>query len=609
MLMAWRERALVGRARLSRRVTWGWMIGMPNDVLAAVPSGEGDIIFFGGDIVTVAAAQTEPEAVVVKDGIIVFTGGYQDALTLWRGPRTRLRDLRGRALLPGFIDAHGHLGGIGLQATIASLLAPPDDEVSDIASLLDRLRAFADSAVGAESAWIVGFGYDDALLPGGHPTRTDLDAVSADRPVLAIHQSFHLGAVNSAGLAELGYTAATADPPGGVIRRWPDVEALPYGEPNGVLEETAFTPASGKAIAGLPEDAAGALFSKGVAAAASFGFTTVQEGGASLENLRYLRDAAAEQPFPIDVVAYAQADEATQAPGDPVGVSQEYVGGVRAAGVKMYLDGSPQGRTAWLTEPYFTPPDDKDADYRGYPAIDDEEVVLRQVRAAFGKGWQVLAHVNGDAAIDQFITAVQAATSEAGPADRRVVAIHAQTTRNDQIEAFQRLGIIPSFFSMHTFYWGDWYRDTVLGPRRAASISPARWALDRQMIYTSHHDAPVALPNSIAILSSQVTRVTRGGRVLGPGQRVGALDAVKSITINAAYQYFEQDRKGSIEVGKLADLVILSSSPLTVPPGEIKNITVIETIKQGTTVYPAVTGARSRGPRAPAGYLWHGGHC
>ena len=159
---------------------------------------------------------------------------------------------------------------------------------------------------------------------------------------------------------------------------------------------------------------------------------------------------------------------------------------------------------------------------------------------------------------------------------------------------------------MHTFYWGDWYRDTVLGPKRAEVISPARWALDRQMIYTSHHDAPVALPNSIMILSSQVTRRTRSGEILGPDQCVPPLEAVKSLTINGAIQYSEQDRKGSIEVGKLADLVILSASPLAVPPEDIKNITVTETIKQGTTVYPNGSKALSSGLLAPASYLWHG---
>ncbi|MER5354806.1 amidohydrolase [Kitasatospora sp. NPDC002551] len=587
---------------------------------SAPPYEEADVIFHGGEIVTAAADSQEsdprPEAVAVKDGVIVHVGDHREAVERWQGPRTQVRDLAGRALLPGFIDAHGHLGGIGLQATLANLLADPDGDVTDIASLQEKLRAWARSPVGAFSQWIIGFGYDDAMLAEGrHPTREDLDKVSTTRPVLAIHQSFHLGAVNSRGLKELGYTRAIADPDGGVIRRQPGPVARPFGEPNGVLEETAFGPASEKATAGLPLTALAALFSKGVASAASFGFTTVQEGGATLKNLKALRDAAALVPFKIDVVAYARADEATASPEpDPVGASREYKRGVRAAGVKMYLDGSPQGRTAWLTKPYEERPEGTPEGYRGYPAIEDPKVVLDQVRTAYARGWQVLAHVNGDAAIDQFTEAVQAAAAEdeeAGPVDRRTVAIHAQTAREDQIDAFARLGVIPSFFSMHTFYWGDWYRKTVLGEERAATISPARWAVDRQMIYTSHHDAPVALPNSIAILSSQVTRRTRTDRVvLGPEQRVSALDAVKSITIHAAHQYFEQDRKGSIEVGKLADLVILSANPLTVPPEEIKDIKVAETIKKGTTIHSA-TGANaddpgSAGLEVPTDYQWHG---
>ncbi|MGW7585199.1 amidohydrolase [Kitasatospora sp. NPDC054768] len=587
---------------------------------AAAPYDEADVIFHGGEIVTAAADSEEsdprPEAVAVKDGVIVHVGDYQEAADRWQGPRTQVRDLAGRALLPGFIDAHGHLGGIGLQATLANLLADPDGDVTDIASLQEKLRAWAKTPVGAFSQWIIGFGYDDAMLAEGrHPTREDLDKVSTTRPVLAIHQSFHLGAVNSRGLRELGCTRASADPDGGVIRRRPGPVARPYGEPNGVLEETAFSPASEKATEGLPPTALAALFGKGVASAASFGFTTVQEGGATLKNLKALRDAAAVVPFKIDVVAYARADEATASPEpDPVGASQEYHRGVRAAGVKMYLDGSPQGRTAWLTEPYQERPEGTPEGYRGYPTVEDPEVVLDQVRTAYARGWQVLAHVNGDAAIDQFIEAVGTAAREAGPGDRRTVAIHAQTARKEQVEAFDHLGVIPSFFSMHTYYWGDWYRKTVLGPERAATISPARWAVDRGMIYTSHHDAPVALPNSIAILSSQVTRRTRTDQVvLGPEQCVSALDAVKSITINAAHQYFEQDRKGSIEVGKLADLVILSANPLTVPPEEIKDIKVAETIKEGTTVH-SVADANSDanaddpvpGLEVPTDYQWHG---
>ncbi|MFC8452022.1 amidohydrolase [Kitasatospora sp. NPDC057223] len=580
-----------------------------------LPYPEADVIFHGGEIVTVAAGPVPavlPEAVAVKDGVIVFVGGHRAALDRWQGARTQLRDLRGRALLPGFIDAHGHLGGIGLQATIANLLAAPDGDVTDIPSLQEKLRAWAGTAVGAASGWIVGFGYDDAMLAEGrHPTREELDEVSGTRPVLAVHQSFHLGAVNSAGLAALGYDAEREDPEGGVIRRKEGVEAPPYGEPDGVLEETAFNPASDAATAGLPAEALLALFSKGVASAASFGFTTVQEGGTTPANLKALRDAAAVAPFKIDVVAYVRADRALAAlPADVVGASQEYEGGVRAAGVKMYLDGSPQGRTAWLTEPYTTRPAGKPEGYRGYPTVADDKVVLDQVQKAFAKDWQILAHVNGDAAIDQFIDAVEGATGKTAPRDRRTVAIHAQTAREEQIDDFGRLGIIPSFFSMHTYYWGDWYRKTVLGPERAARISPAKWAVDRNMVYTSHHDAPVALPNSIAILASQVTRRTRtDGVVLGPDQCVSALDAVRSITVNAAHQYFEQDSKGSLEVGKLADLVVLSANPLTVHPDEIKDITVAETFKRGARVHPPLTtqGADRGGETSvvPADHEWH----
>jgi len=155
------------------------------------------------------------------------------------------------------------------------------------------------------------------------------------------------------------------------------------------------------------------------------------------------------------------------------------------------------------------------------------------------------------------------------------------------LDEMNELGIIPSFFGMHTYYWGDWHRDSVLGPERAARISPAASAVRRGMIYTQHHDAPVALPNSMMVIASQVNRITRSGQVLGAGQRVSVMDAVKSITINAAYQYFEEKTKGSLEPGKLADFVVLDKNPFKVEPRSIKDIKVVETIKEGLTIYRA----------------------
>lgn len=165
------------------------------------------------------------------------------------------------------------------------------------------------------------------------------------------------------------------------------------------------------------------------------------------------------------------------------------------------------------------------------------------------------------------------------------IAIHAQTARKDQVESFKRLGVFPSFFPMHTFYWGDWHMNSVLGKERAENISPTGWARDLGMIYTSHHDSPVALPNSMRVYSATVNRVSRTGHVLEPQQRVSALDGLKSQTLWAATQYKEEKNKGSLEVGKLADLVILSDNPLTAKPATLSDIKVLETIKEGQTIY------------------------
>jgi len=200
--------------------------------------------------------------------------------------------------------------------------------------------------------------------------------------------------------------------------------------------------------------------------------------------------------------------------------------------------------------------------------------------------------VNGDAAADQFIAAVRLARMKYGMADIRPVAIHAQTARLDQVEAFKELGIIPSFFPMHTFYWGDWHRDSVLGNERAVNISPTGWALQRSMIFTSHHDAPVAMPDPMRVISATVTRVTRSGQVLGPEHRTTPLVALKAHTLWSAYQHFEEKSKGSLEVGKLADFAVLDGNPLTIDPMKIADIKVAETIKEGKTVYRRDAGTK-----------------
>ena len=549
----------------------------PTDNAEPDSADTADAIYIG-DIVTVNDAQPTAEAVAVKQGVILAVGSAKEVMT-HRGSSTELVELGSNTLLPGFIDAHGHLKNVGFQALAADLLPPPDSDVDTIERLQEKLRAWGEGEISQRLGWIIGFGYDDSqLAEGRHPTRDDLDSVSTDRPIFIIHQSGHLYSANSKLLEMAGITAETEDPPGGVIRRRAGTR-----EPDGVLEETAAGPVL-KVLPAVGEDGARRMVREGIAAYTRFGFTTATEGRAFPADLDIYAAMADAGELGIDVVAFPDYWLGRGSLENNPWVSRDYRGRFRIGGVKGNLDGSPQGKTAWMTEPYFVPPEGRDADYAGYPMLEEEQA-LAIFDDAYARGWQVINHVNGDAAIDQMIRAARAATEKYGPADRRTVGIHSQTIRPDQLDAYAELGIIPSFFGMHTFYWGDWHRESVLGPERAAFISPAKAALDRGLRYTEHHDAPVALPSSIMIIATQVNRTTRSGQVLGPDQRVSPMDAIRSTTINAAYQYFEEDRKGSIEPGKLADLVILDANPLEVPPEALFDLEVVETIKEGRTVF------------------------
>ena len=537
-----------------------------------------DAIYQNGTILTMVDAQPVAEAVAVKDGRILAVGSEAEVLETVGGA-TRKIDLGGKTLLPGFVDSHGHAYLIGLQAISANLLPPPDGGGTDIAALQTLLsdwvagnQAFIDKV-----GWIVGFGYDDSqLAEKRHPTRDDLDKVSSELPVLVIHQSGHLGAANSKALEMAGVTAETPDPKGGVFRREAGSQ-----QPNGVAEEYAFFRLIFNLMAGFDDEMNEMLVEEGARLVASFGYTTAQEGRASGAGLAAMQRVAAKGRLPIDLVAYPDILEV-----ENISPSMSYTKHYRIGGAKLTIDGSPQGKTAWLTEPYFVPPEGQGKDYRGYAAI-DEITTKDAVEKAYANGWQILCHANGDAAIDAFIEAVRLAKRKHPELDNRPVLIHGQTLRADQVGELKELDIFPSLFPMHTFYWGDWHRESVLGPERAENISPTGWVRAQGMMFGTHHDAPVALPDSMRVLSATVTRRTRSGRVLGPEQRVTAATALKAMTTWAAWQHFEEDSKGTIEVGKLADFVILSDDPTSVPEDRLADLKVIETVKEGASVYTA----------------------
>jgi predicted amidohydrolase YtcJ len=286
--------------------------------------------------------------------------------------------------------------------------------------------------------------------------------------------------------------------------------------------------------------------------------------------------------LPVDVIVYPDIFGSAM----DIAPTREYRRNFRIGGAKATIDGSPQGKTAYLSRPYFVPPEGQNADYRGYTAITREQLT-QAFDLAYANNWQIITHANGDAAIDWIIDAAREAAAKHGADNRRPVLIHGQTTRLDQLSALKELQIIPSFFPMHTFYWGDWHRQSVLGPERAERISPCASARALGMIFTTHHDAPVANPDAIRVLSATVTRVTRSGYVLGPEERVDPLTALKAMTIWPATQHFEETSKGTIEAGKLADFVILDKNPLAVAPADLIKLKVVETIKEGRSVYRA----------------------
>jgi predicted amidohydrolase YtcJ len=554
----------------------------PLSILAAVLSlascsveitSPADHLFLGDHILTMESGEAVSAVAVVGDRI-VWVGDRRDA-GVWEDQETAIHELGDKALLPGFIDAHGHVSFTAQTIDMANVASPPVGPVKTLSDLQSELRTFIEDR-GIESGdWVTGMGYDDSLLSElRHPNRQDLDAVSTDHPIALVHVSGHLMAVNSKALELAGLDAATPDPAGGHLHRDDDGKT-----PNGVLEESAAYPI--RRLISRPVLAEQLLHALEVYA--SYGITTVQDGFASPDQVRMIADTAASRSLPVDVVSYVGVSDASQPmpEGLEVGV---YANRFKLGGVKMSLDGSPQGKTAYLSQPYHVAPDGQDADYRGYPGI-PEEAAFRRVSRFYADGIPILAHANGDAAAQILIEAVEAAVTEHGERDHRTVMIHAQTVREDQLDRMSALGIVPSYFSAHTFYWGDWHRDSVLGPERGSRISPTRTTKDRGMRFTVHNDAPIVPPDMIRLLWATTNRITRSGQELGPEHALNVEEAIVAMTSDAAYQHFEENEKGSIAAGKLADLVVLSRDPREGATTELLDISIVGTMSHGEWVF------------------------
>ena len=571
-------------------------------------------VYTNGDIITMNDENPEAEAIAVRDGKILAVGSLAD-VEKTAGLGAEKVDLGGKTLMPAFFDPHGHFFLTTLLVAYADLNAPPVGKVDSIAGLQQTLRDYANEKNLKADDWIVGMNYDDTgIKEQRHPTRYDLDEVSTTNPIYIMHSSSHFGVANSKALELAGITSQTEDPSGGAFLH--DEK----GEPNGVLEENpAFLQVMSKIK--LPDmDVAIDLFVKTlIERYAAQGVTTVQEcGGALPPFIKAMRAAGEKGKLPLDVIAYPKGDLAGFL--ENYEEDSQYKNRFRFGGLKLIVDGSIQGYTAYLSEPYYVAPEGrlteekscdaegkvdllfatqeekKDAHslhvdeselnegFRGKPTYTQGELDALVLKA-ISKGWHLAVHCNGDGSVDMLLKSMRKALGEHPVEDHRTTIIHAQTIRDDQLDEAKELGMVVSLFPGHIYYWGDRHAKTFLGPERTARMNPMQEVLKRGIPLTIHNDTPVTPSNMLDVVAFAVNRVSIGGQVIGKEQELSVWQALHAVTIDSAWQHGEENSKGSLEVGKLADLMILSDNPLKIEKTKIREIQVLETFKEGESVY------------------------
>jgi predicted amidohydrolase YtcJ len=532
-----------------------------------------DLILLNGKVITVDSENSIVEAVAIKDGKIVRVGNNKEVKKL-AGQKTLIIDLRGKAVLPGFIDTHLHPGLFGINLMEVDCRSPP---VKSIADILERIKKRANKLPGG--TWVRGWGYDDTkLIEKRHPTRWDLDKATTDHPVYLRRICGHVGVANSKALELAGISKHTPDPPGGKIERDPKT-----GEPTGVLRETAqildiIPPYSEEEI----KEALRLACEKFT----QWGLTTVGDAAGSFADkytplyIRAYQDLLAEGKLPLRVRIMLSGTvpsmlDAVQKIGLKTGWGNDML---KVTGGKLIVDGGIGARTAYVYESYINDPENF-----GILRINPDELKEKIIKM-HEAGLRPCVHAIGDKAIDLVLDAFEEALKKKPNPDHRMRIEHCSLCTPKQLRRIAKLGIIAASSITFIYHLGDSFKSN-LGKERMKWCYPLKAQKDYGIVTCANSDCPVCSANPMLGIYSAVTRKTLNRDVLDNSECISVMEAIRMYTINAAYAFFDEEIIGSIEPGKLADLVVLSEDILTIPPEEIKNVEVIMTIINGKIVY------------------------
>lgn len=526
---------------------------------------EAELILHNGNIITIDDRQPKAQAVAIVRGRFLAVGSDDDVLNLATA-RTRRIDLEGKTVVPGFIDAHTHLGYSGIRH-----LTRIDCDLRSIEAIKGAIRTYAEETPAGKS--VAGFKYDDTKTAEGRPlTRADLDEVAPEHPVLIEHRGGHTAYLNSLALEKVGFREDAVDPPGGHLGRDAD------GRLNGKLEESAAF----AVIEALPSDFTREDARKGVKLIsrmmAASGVTSAHDAFGTPDDLMAYQDARDASELALRVYAlidYQYLDKMLEA-GIRTGLGDEWV---KVGPVKLICDGSISERTARLSEPFVGRPDDYGI------IVTQEEDLFQRARKAHEAGWQLGVHANGDVGIDITLRVYEKLQEELPRHDPRFRLEHCTLINEDLVRRIKALGAIPNPFSTYVYYHGE--KMVYYGAERLERMFAVRSFLDAGIKVTQTSDYPPGPFEPMMALQSSVTRTDSRGNVWGARQKVSVMEAIRVGTLHGAYASYEENEKGSIESGKLADLVVLGQDPTRVDPSTLIDVPVERTMVDGQWVHEA----------------------